>query len=203
MMAFERMLEDDEALAQLAHANEQTRAAIAQALREGVDLGVSVAIEELGPVGFDFTLVNIAARDWTATHGATLIAGIEDTTAAGIRASVAAWIENGEPLEALVQDLERYYGRSRAEMIAATETTAAYFNANVISWRETGVVGGMKWQTAMDEIVGDCPICGPMQGKVTPLGKPWVHPNSGKEVTIPGHPRCRCWAVPVIEEDWS
>jgi len=49
-------------------------------------------------------------------------------------------------------------------------------------------------------LVHNCPICRPMEGQVTGIREPWVHPQTGRLVTIPGHPRCRCRETGVIEE---
>jgi|GEM_PF-1291138 len=186
MIAFERMLQDDEALALLAHANQLTRDAIARAILEGADLGVTVAVDQLGPLGFDWTLVNTSARDWAMQHSAELIKGIEDTTQAGIRGSVARWIENGEPLEALIQDLEMYYARDRAELIAITEVTNAFAEANMIAYQQSGVCQGSTWHTGNDEKV--CKICGPLNGQKRKFGEEFA-PGILKPAA---HPRCRC-----------
>lgn len=49
-------------------------------------------------------------------------------------------------------------------------------------------------------LVHNCPICWPMEGQVTGLKEPWIHPETGRLVTIPGHPRCRCRETAVVEE---
>jgi SPP1 gp7 family putative phage head morphogenesis protein len=104
---------------------------------------------------------------------------------------VSRMIESGKPLSSLVDELMTVYGLPRARMIAATETTRAFYEGQTASFRASGVVQKQEWRTARDERV--CPICGPLHGKRTELGGQW----SG--VSMPAHVNCRCWIAPVIE----
>lgn len=175
------------------------RGAVADALRaalvESSDLGVRVASEQLagGGVAFDWTLPNIAARDWANAHSGTAISGITATSLAVTRSSIAAWVENGEPLSALVRELEPFFGRSRADLIASTEVTRAYARANREAYRAAGVVGKMRWNTANDERV--CPVCGPLHGTEVDLDAGFSFPDG----VPPAHPRCRCMVLPVVD----
>ena len=64
-------------------------------------------------MGFDWTLANTAARDWANRYVGELIGGIQETTRAQVRQAVAAWVDNGQPLEALIRELEPTFGRPR------------------------------------------------------------------------------------------
>ena len=132
-------------------------------------LGVSVAIDQLGPIGFDWTLANIAARDWAQQHAGALIRQIDDVTTRGVRQSVARWIENGEPLETLIQDLDIYFGPARAGLIATTEVTNAFAQANEIAYQQSGACQGMEWRTSIDE--RRCQICAPLEGQRRKFGE--------------------------------
>jgi len=186
-------LDDDmyavERVVAMAHANQLTQDAIARAVLNAADLGVSVAVDQLGPVGFDWTLANIAARDWAQQHAGALIRQIDDVTTRGVQQAVARWIENGEPLESLIKDLEIYFSRARAEMIATTEVTNAFAQANEIAYRQSGVAQGMEWRTSMDE--RRCPVCAPLEGKRRKFGEEFA-PGVMRP---PMHPNCRCWIV--------
>ena len=107
------------------------------------------------------------------------------------------WIDNGEPLSSLVGDLRQMgFSRRRARLIAQTETTTAYNQANVESYRASGVVAQEEWRTVRDERV--CKICGPLHGKRVPLGGLFdgrYRPGTGS------HPGCRCWTVPIVGDD--
>jgi HK97 family phage portal protein len=167
---------------------------LSRALQDGADLGVSAAVAGLENIGFgfDYTLANESARAWASQHSGTLISQISDTTQRGVRDGVARWIQNGEPLETLIGDLQIYFGRARAERIAVTEVTRAYAEGNLVAWRESGVVEQVEWRTSADEMV--CKICGVRHKKRAPLDMPQIDGRG-----IPAHVRCRCWWAGVIE----
>jgi hypothetical protein len=196
MIAFEEMLADDEALAQLAHTNAVTRAAIEKAVADAADLGVTTAIEEVGTVGFDYTLVNEAAMAFAQNHSAQLIKGIDQTTATGVRASVANWVESGDELESLISDLERYYSRERAELIALTETTGSFGSGNYIVYQQSGVAKGTIWNTVgADEHI--CDVCRPLDQQKRLFGEEFA-----PGIYFPAaHPRCRCAISAWLEGD--
>ena len=76
--------------------------------------------------------------------------------------------------------------KQRAEMIARTETSSAWAEGNIASYREAGVES-KEFSSANDA----CPICAPLDGKTYPIGS--------DEVVIPLHPQCRCSWLPYIE----
>ena len=169
--------------------------ALSRALQDGVDLGVSVAVNQLENVGFgfDWTLVNTDARNWAATTAGEQIRLIEQTTVNSVRQSVSRWIDNGEPLQALINDLQPTFSARRAELIASTEVTRAFAEGSIRAYQASGIVSEIEWQTARDEIVAKCPVCAPRHGKRSTLAAREVD-----GIGIPGHPRCRCWWVPVV-----
>ena len=170
--------------------------ALNRALLEAADLGVNVAIDQYERIGFGFAwdLVNTRARDWAREYAGTLIRQIDDTSQTFVRQTVSRWIGNGEPLEQLVRDLTPMFGERRASQIASTEVTRSFANANLLAYKESGVTNEVEWRTANDgERV--CPICGVRHGKRAPMENPQI---DGK--TIPAHPACRCWWVPVVSD---
>lgn len=148
-----------------------------------------------GPT-IDWELANEAAARWAIEHAGQLVAQINGTTRKRIRTELAAFVQNQEELPALIERLAPTFGRERAELIAVTEVTNAFAAANEIAWRESGVVEEKEWRTNNDEIVAECPICFPMHKERAPVGQDWEHPTRGA-ISLPGHPRCRCWSVPV------
>ena len=144
--------------------------------------------------GFDEDGVNIRAALWAERHGARLAKRMTETTQARVRVAVGRWIRESEDLPALAARLEPVLvNRSRAEMVAVTEVTRAYAEANALVWRESGVIERIRWHTANDEIVRACPVCWPLHKRTAPLdvgfaGYKWP----------PAHPRCRCWITPVL-----
>lgn len=174
-------------------ASQALQNAITAALQDGVDLGVSVAVKQFSNIGFgfDWTLSNQKAHDWVSTYSFELIKGIDETSQKRTQQALQRWINSGEPLQALTDSLSIIFGSDRAEMIAATETTRAYAQGNLIAYRDSGVVQKWRWRTARDERV--CPVCGPLQGKEVPLGEDFDGHS------CPAHVKCRCWVLPVVK----
>ena len=184
----------DEAIRRAQEAGEPARDTLRRMLQQSADLGVSVAVAQFDNIGygFDWTLANQAAADWVDRYTFELVSGINRTTERRLQTAVSEWITNGEPLRELRRELEPIFGRQRAELIASTETTRAYAEANNIAYRESGVAEGREWRTAMDERV--CPICGPLNEVQKPFGESF---DTGID-NPPAHPNCRCWILPVI-----
>lgn len=178
--------------------------ALRRALIQSVDLGVAVAVAQFASIGygFDWTLANDDARRWAEQHVGTLIRDIDRTTLERTRRAVAAWVENGEPLPRLVEELTPIFGPARAELIASTEVTRAYAEGNRQAYRASGVVTRWQWRTSEDERV--CPICGPLADTVVQIDSDFSgflpdNVRRGAVTMPPAHPRCRCWVVPFVE----
>lgn len=148
--------------------------------------GAQNAISELG-VGVDWQLVNKAVKKWASKYSGELVGGITDTTKDLLQKKLANWIESGQPLSVLIDDIEPMFNASRAEAIAVTEVTKAFAEGNVASWKASDVVDGKVWMTAQDELV--CEICEPLAGAESSLD----------EDAPPAHVRCRCWVAPVVK----
>lgn len=178
----------------LIRSDSKVRDAIERMLVDSADLGVSVAVSQLEGVGYgmDWTMPNTQAREWAKQYAGTLVQGIDQTNMNTLREATSRWINNGEPLQSLVDDLAPLFGRSRAELIAATEVTKAFFEANQITWKASEVVGEIVWQSAADERA--CPVCGALHGETVELGQ-----SFRGSYTPPAHPRCRCWVSPVLK----
>lgn len=167
------------------------RDVLERVLIDSVDLGASIAFDQLAGVGimFDYTLANTAARDWANRYVGQLITQIDETTRRAVQEAVTRYIGNGESLQNLVSDLQGTgFSRRRARLIAMTETTRAYAEGSTLSYEQSGVVKEFEWRTANDERV--CPTCGGNAGKRFPLNgltKP------------PAHPGCRCGMAPVVD----
>ena len=83
--------------------------------------------------------------------------------------------------------------RTRARVIARTETVRAHHKGTINTYREAGVEGvklKAEFATAGDSLV--CEMCASLEGKVYAL--------NAVENTIPVHPNCRCVALPVLTD---
>lgn len=179
---------------------------LAQELRPAV-LRLSTQASNLAAslLNVSFDLVNVGAQAWANQYSYELISGLTQTTQQQLQATIANWISSGEPMPDLVRQLRGIFDNPvRAEMVASTETTRIFQQANELSWRQAnqeldaGIVGA-TWQTAADELV--CDICGPLDGATRSLESPgYLHPETGELMIMPAHPRCRCWERPMLSK---
>jgi hypothetical protein len=167
------------------------RDVLSRALQDGADLGVSVVVDQMQNVGFafDWTLASADARDWALAHTDTLLDQLGSTSQRVVAQAIGRWIDNGEPLPALIKDLTPIFGRRRSSLISATEVTRAYAQGAIISYQRSGLIGrspnetipkhpgcrcwwslqqnnSREWvyifNSSLDERV--CPQCGPLHG---------------------------------------
>jgi SPP1 gp7 family putative phage head morphogenesis protein len=122
------------------------------------------------------------------------IKGVADTTKDDIRRLVGQQAEEGwsvEELQRRIREKGDISGRTRALLIARTETAAAYSQGSLAAYKASGVVSGVEW------LVSDpCPICAELDGKVVKLGDEFA---PGIDAP-PAHPQCTCAIAPVISD---
>ncbi len=99
-------------------------------------------------------------------------------------------------LPSLALELQSTFGEKRAKVIAITETTRIYSEAE----RQTAIadpdVVYLRWQTAFDEMV--CPICSGLHNQVVAKTSNGMTYQDGSISFVgypPAHPRCRCRTV--------
>jgi HK97 family phage portal protein len=186
-----------------------TQDAIARTLYDAAGAGVNIALDQLERigVGFDYTLVNTRAQDWAKRYSGELITNINDTTKQAVQQAVERWYGNGEPLSALIDDLQPAFSKKRARLIAQTETTRAASQGTYAGLKESGVVTGVKFKTANDEKV--CPWCGSLDGKIISIDGGAFYDELSPELQSklkrrfdlpPVHPNCRCRISGLVKE---
>ncbi len=145
-------------------------------------------------------LANNAAAQWALSYGFELVRGILNTTRDWLQLQIAEYINNSQTIGELIQRILEGSGYSpqRAHAIAVTEVSRSFYEGSLAAWKASGVIQKKRWNTNNDEIVAACPICFPMAGVVVGIDEQWEHPTHGA-ISIPGHPRCRCWASPAID----
>lgn len=176
-------------------AAEALRVALTWTLEEGAALGVRVGGETLASLGIEFSAsgVNEAALAWARDYAGQLVTGINDTTRSALREKIAQWIESGDALDALVDELEPTFGAGRARLIASTEVTRSFAQGNLRAWQTVEAVTGKTWRTAADERV--CPVCRPLAETKAKLNETF----EGSYDAPPAHPGCRCWIAPTVD----
>jgi HK97 family phage portal protein len=172
-------------------------------------------------VGLTDEVINIGSSKITQYLKKTPIkfaTSINKTTNRKIREQLSEGIGNKESIQQLSERINEIFGWSkeaRSETIARTETFRATGFSTEEAYRQSGVVTGKEWLTAFDERT--CEFCGPMNGKVIPLGETYI--DKGEEVdgsdngTLdndygsvdfpPLHPSCRCTLIPVLGKSMS
>ena len=209
-----------------------------QLRREFVDLVLDILIAggDAGAKGIpllsvliDWDVFNQAALDWLDMYlgGATVAPvtsggafnwalSLTEATRRGVAREIDRWIRAGAALPELERRLLPFFDKKRAHRVAVTEVTRVYASGNIMAWKASGVVGGKRWMTAVDEHV--CPVCGRMHNTFVDLDRGWEFtPEAlaadpalaraiGAPMTVvapPSHVNCRCWIQPVVYEAMS
>ena len=186
---------------------------ITRVMLAGAESGISELPIEVSLL-MNWEVFNQAAIEFLNEYRLTWVHGISETTRTQSMASIAAWIESGEPLPALTERLAMILGEGRASAVAVTEVTRVFAAGNQQAWESTGLVAGKQWRTARDGLV--TPICRALEGQVANLDGLFVVPPEamaradvrkmvaqfGSTFTHPpAHPNCRSWVVPVVSEE--
>lgn len=154
--------------------------------RKRVNLNPNKAAE----LNIDWSLVPADAIADVERYVKRLVGELDTTTLADFERVLIQWLESGGTLEELKRQLEPVFNDpDRADLIAITEASHAYNNGAIQRWNDAGVEK-MKFRTVQDRLV--CPQCSALAGQIGTLENGW------DGVTIPVHPRCRCYASPVL-----
>ena len=152
------------------------------------DVGTS-----LGQELFVRDIIGDRGAAWASEYSFRLVKDINTTTLTKLRRIIPKGLQEGLSIDDITKLLKGTFGRSRAQMIAVTETT----RATVIGQREfiaelnkIGVYTDTFWLTARDGRVDD-KICKPLDG-VRRIDEVYQHPGGGTYNGPPAHVNCRC-----------
>ena len=134
---------------------------------------------------------NQAAIDYARSYRYSYIQSITDTTRTMTQDALASWLQSGQPLDVLEQQIAAIFGEARAAAISSTEVTRVVAEGNLISWKSTGFVEQVKFNTVVDDLV--CPFCSPLNGETFDADDYGHLP--------PIHVGCRCYVTPVVNLD--
>ncbi len=181
MANFEQMMYGDSA---------ELKSAIYASLLAYADFGVEVAVEKVSKFypGFDPEESRYMARDWAQTRALEVFNLVMAASLRKARQSIEEYKRGGLSREWLKDELRKAASPERALLIAENESIAVITQAAYIVYANTKLVQYVKWVTMRDERV--CPRCGPLHGKVYPLGG---------NPAIPVHVRCRCQILPMVD----
>lgn len=177
-------------------------------------------VSEKGGETFDFLgmpreleLSTETAARFLKEEGVKFISSVNETTRKRLRKSLAEGVEKNEGIPELKERVDAIYlsvVKNKGEQVARTEVIRATNFAIEEAYRQSGIVIGKEWLTAMDERV--CPFCDEMDGKIIDVSEEYF--EQGQSMTVGGrtldfsyedvgypplHPGCRCTLIPVIK----
>lgn len=161
------------------------RELLGAAFADANDAGIAIAFDLDNPF-VQTVLGDLAKR----------VRNVAETTRDEIRALVGKQADEGWSLERLQQEIRargEIAGKTRAMLIARTETASAYSQGSIAAYKASGVVKQTEWLTAGDDL--DCPICVALNGSTADLGEAF----DGEIDAPPAHPNCRCVLSPIVE----
>jgi len=173
--------------------NEHLQLPLMPQLQSAAEEAAGVMALEIG-IGVDVGFINLEALEWATTYSYDLVQGLNSTSRAVVEKALAEYIATpGLTLQDFADMIAPTFGPIRAEMIAVTETTRAYYEGGAIAARkimmDTGIEMVEIWNTSNDELV--CEICAPLNLTARYPG-PQGDYEYGWEDGPPAHPRCRC-----------
>lgn len=138
----------------------------------------------------DMDLVNEGVLDFSRRYSNEWWQQLSQTTRSNFNKAVVSWQESGlgrQGLPSLTEAIEPMFGKTRANLIAANETTRIFDEGNFLAHKSAGIQTE-EWQTARDASVDD--ICRPLDGQQFPI-------DSGPRPVTGTHIGCRCARLPV------
>ena len=151
-------------------------------------------------LGDSWRVVNERVLEWvnayyvsSAEYGS--VENLNQTGRRQVAEAFAAWqrgeLQHDLGLPSLALELQETFGKNRAKIIAITETTRIYSEAE----RQTAIadpdVVYLRWMTGADELV--CPVCAPLHGRIVGKEENGIaHPAGLYTGWPPAHSRCRC-----------
>ncbi len=134
------------------------------------------------------------AIEWAEQHCAQLVTQIDEETKSQLAKIISDGIENKRGIEGISRDIRAQFtdmAKTRADMIAQTETNTALSQAAMDKMHDMGI-DGKEWITIGDE--RQCDICrGNEDAGVLAIDD--MFPSG--DAQPPAHPNCRCGISPA------
>lgn len=126
-------------------------APLSAVMASAIEAGARASIAELA-AEISFDLANPRAVTWLQEHGATLVAGIQETTRREMRTILIRATDEGWSYNQIARTIRARYAqfavgvpqrhlRSRAELVAVTEVGNAYSESSMIVGRDLAAAG--------------------------------------------------------------
>lgn len=164
------------------------------------------ALDDLG-VGLSFDVFDPNVVNALEKQVQRFAKEVNETTWKQLKDSLSEGFEAGENVDKLADRVNSVMGeriQSSGETIARTESNIAHSNADLMSWEQSGVVGGKEWLSAIDDRTREAHIAA--HGQIVALNARF---NVGGELMdgpgIGGSAsnvvNCRCTMVAVLDID--
>jgi HK97 family phage portal protein len=161
------------------------------------DLGIGTAFDV-----FDPNVINALERQVQR-----FAREVNETTWNALKESLGEGFEAGESVDKLADRVNDVMGdriRSSAETIARTESNIAHSNADLLGWKQSGVVGGKRWLSALDDRTRESHVAA--HGQIVGLDDDFnVGGNRGQGPGLIGVAsediQCRCTMTAVLDID--
>lgn len=164
------------------------------------------ALDDLG-VGIRFDLFDPNVINALEKQVQRFTQEVNQTTWDALKASLGEGYEAGENVDKLAERVNSVMGdriRSSGEVIARTESNITHSNADLMSWRQSGVVGGKRWLSALDDRTRESHVNA--HGQIVALDDPFT--VGGYRMSAPGLDgpaseivQCRCTMTAVLDID--
>jgi SPP1 gp7 family putative phage head morphogenesis protein len=118
-----------------------------------------------------------------------------------LRQELERGLMNNEGIDKLTERVKKVFqtGKTRAEMIAVTESHRAHEEGRILAFRESGEEYEKKWVAHIDDRT--CEHCKRMNGQKIGINENFKDKQTGFNSDIAlFHPRCRCISVIIPKE---
>jgi HK97 family phage portal protein len=168
------------------------------------DAGTAALAEVAVGIAFDVSDPNVVR--FLERQAQRFAVAVNETTWDRLKAELVEGIAAGEGTDALAARVRQVMGvrLSDAERIARTETTGAFNGGTIESWRQSGVVKGKTWLSALDDRVRETHIAA--HGQTVGLDEDFAvgdatGPGPGLMSTAAETVNCRCSLVAVLDAE--
>ena len=203
---------------------------LSTAISQGISVGVD-AVKELAKASPDFWPSRLELESYTEAESVRLsrgaARGVNRYTIERFSDIIGTGVQDGKTIPEIASDVQEWAGekgdaaratRSRALMIARTETQRASRKAEVEAWKATGIVEGKTWLLAPDP----CEFCEAASNEFSQnavaledsffqKGTELLGADGEKTLVLdyesidgpPLHPNCRCSLQPRLVSDYQ
>lgn len=176
-------------------------------LREILGDAGQESLDDLGVGGINFDLFDPNVINALERQVQRFAQEVNQTTWDRLKTALGEGYEAGESVDKLADRVQDVMGdriRSSNETIARTESNITHSNADLMSWQQSGVVGGKRWLAALDDRTRSSHV--EAHGQIVGLDAEFNVGGNRMQGPGIGGPasevvNCRCSMTPVLDID--